>query len=537
MWNKIKRYKLLIIMILVIGASSLLGGLLGAKLLNNQGKIEKVFRNVSLIISLIEDNYGEEIKTQEIIEAGINGMLDSLDPHSNFLNEKSYSQMKEEQHGSFYGLGITLSKINGMLTVISPIEGTPAYKAGIRAGDIISEINGVPTKDEPIDVSVVKLRGPKGSQVSITVLREGYNEPLHFTLTRDEIPINSIPYSFIIDDDTGYIKIKSFTETTESELNNALEKLTKQGMKKLILDLRGNAGGLLEEAIKVADKFLPKSTLVTYTKGRTFDSNQEYYCEDTDEWENLPLIILVNRGTASASEIVSAAIQDHDRGLIIGTNTWGKGLVQSLYPLKYNTALALTTAKYYTPSGRLIQRNYESFYDYYFTYENPEEEKEKPSNQNSEIYYTDSGRKVYGGGGIQPDITIEGPKYSKLMDQLLRKYVFFNFAKKYESYEKGNYSSNLIKLNRDFKVDDNMLNNFIQFIKSEKIEFTEEEFVKDKDIICAEIAKEIRLALWGAEEAYKYYLKEDEAVKNALIHFNDAISLFKNKKLGELKKE
>ncbi|OGF65926.1 MAG: hypothetical protein A2Y62_19105, partial [Candidatus Fischerbacteria bacterium RBG_13_37_8] len=451
-----------------------------------------------------------------------------LDPHSNFLDSKSYKKMQEEQKGSFFGLGITLSKLNGMLTVISPIEGTPAYKAGIRAGDIILEINGVPTKDESIDVSVSKLRGPKGTQVNITIVREGYQEPLHFTLTRDEIPINSIPYSFLIDTKTGYIKIKSFTETTEEEMLNALAKMQVHGMERLILDLRGDSGGLLEMATEIADTYLPKGTLITYTKGRTADSNQDYNCDRTDKWEQIPLIILVDRGTASASEIVSGAIQDHDRGLIIGQTTWGKALVQSVYRLKYDTALALTTAKYYTPSGRLIQRSYKSLYDYFFEFEDEDQQtKEVPHDK---IYYTDTGRKVYGGGGITPDIMIIPKKFSKFMDRLFRQLIFFNFAKKYEAAEQENAANSiLIKLERNFIVDDAMLSNFKNYLESEKITFNDEEFENDKELIKKEIEREIRLALWGTEDAYKKYLQTDEMVTSAMEHFDEAIALYDEK--------
>jgi len=436
--------------------------------------------------------------------------------------------MKEEQKGSFYGLGITLSKLNGMLTVISPIEGTPAHKAGIRAGDIIIEINGNPTKDEPIDVSVAKLRGPKGTKVNITIIREGYQEPLHFELIREEIPINSIPYYFMLNSTTGYIKMKAFTETTYDELVKAIEQLSSQGMKQLIFDLRGNSGGLLEMAVEVADIFLPKGTLITFTKGRTADSSQEYYCRNNDEWKKTPLIILVDRGTASASEILSGAIQDHDRGLIIGESTWGKALVQSVYPLKYNTALALTTAKYYTPSGRLIQRKYESIYSYLFEME--DEQQKTTQQEDKKIYYTDSGRKVYGEGGIMPDIIVKTEQNSKLLDNLFIKYAFFNFAKKFEAIDAVNSGSSLLeKLDKNFKVNEKMLDNFKAFIKSEKINFTDEDFEADKDKIAIEIEKEIRLALWGAENAYKEYLKNDEVIKESLKHFNDAIALYNNK--------
>lgn len=524
---KIRTYNFLLLSLSILVICSVLGGVLGAKFLNNQGPIENILKRVALIVAIIEENYPEKIESATLIESGINSLLNELDPHSNFLDEKSYKRMKEEQKGSFYGLGITLSKLNGMLTVISPIEGTPAHRAGIRAGDIIIEINGNPTKDEPIDASVAKLRGPLGTEVKITIIREGYQEPLHFVLKREEIPINSIPYYFMINSATGYIKMKAFTETTYDELVKALEQLSQQGMKQLIFDLRGNSGGLLEMAVEVADAFLPSGTLITYTKGRIADSSHEYRCQYNDKWEKLPLVILVDRGTASASEIVSGAIQDHDRGFIIGEQTWGKALVQSVYPLKYGTALSLTTAKYYTPSGRLIQRKYDSLYSYFFEIDEDKQEPNEPDN--SKVYYTDSGRKVYGEGSITPDIIIKSKKNSKFMDDLFRKYVFFNFAKKYEAIEKSSKNSLLEKLDKNFKVDEKMINNFKNFITSEKIEFTEEEFNADLNEISRQIEREIRLALWGTEDAHKTYLKEDNLIKEALKHFNDAMALYNNR--------
>lgn len=521
---KISKYKFLLLSLSILAICSVLGGVLGAKFLDNKGTIENILKKVSLIVAIIEENYPSKTEPATLIEAGINSLLNELDPHSNFLDEKSYKRMKEEQKGSFYGLGITLSKLNGMLTVISPIEGTPAHRAGIRAGDIIIEINGNATKDEPIDVSVAKLRGPFGTEVKITIIREGYKAPLHFVLKREEIPINSIPYYFMINPTTGYIKMKAFTQTTYDELAKTLDQLSQQGMKQLILDLRGNSGGLLEMAVEVADVFLPSGSMITYTKGRIPDSSQEYRCRKNDEWEKLPLVILVDRGTASASEIVSGAIQDHDRGLIIGEQTWGKALVQSVYPLKYGTALSLTTAKYYTPSGRLIQRKYASLYSYFF--EINEDKKEPNAPDNSKVYYTDSGRKVYGEGSITPDIIIKSKKNNKLMDDLFRKYAFFNFAKKYEAIEKSSKNSSLEKLDRNFQVDEKIINNFKNFITSEKIEFTDEEFIADLKQISREIEREIRLALWGTEDAYKTYLKEDDLIKESLNHFNDAIALY-----------
>ena len=362
------RHKLFVVSVFIVLISSTIGGMVASKVLTNEQARQDQMKDFTAVLDTIESNYVERIPSPKVISGGINGLLHSLDPHSNFLDEEAYASLQEEQHGSFYGLGITIQSINGILTVISPIEGTPAFKAGLRAGDVISEIESEPTKGKPTSLLLKKLRGPKGTKVTITVEREGFPDPMHFTLVRDEIPVNSISYSFMIRPGTGYVRIKNFTETTTRELDAALHKLKEDGMKSLIVDLRFNTGGLLDQAIKVSDEFLEKGAVVVSTKGRISEANTVYKCPETNDYENMPLVVLVNRSSASASEIVAGAIQDHDRGIIVGTTTWGKGLVQSLYRLSANTALALTTARYYTPSGRLIQRDYSrSMYDYYYT--------------------------------------------------------------------------------------------------------------------------------------------------------------------------
>ncbi len=297
--------------------------------------------------------------------ASIDGMMRTLDPHTNFLSPEDYEDMRERQQASFYGLGILVSMRDGDLTVISPIEGTPAWRLGLRAGDVISGIEGEPTSKMNIDEAINKLKGPKGTQVHITIVRRGLGEPMQLEITRAEIPQNTVRYAYMMTPEVGYVRLTDFTRSSYREMHEAIDKLKKEGMKKLLLDLRSNGGGLLDQTVSISGLFVPSGSLIVETRGRLPDSRQRFEAEADRPPIDLPLVVLVNNGTASASEILSGAIQDHDVGLVAGTPTWGKGLVQTVYNLSYGAGIALTTAKYYTPSGRLIQRDYSSYYDYY----------------------------------------------------------------------------------------------------------------------------------------------------------------------------
>jgi len=530
------KHRLLNIGVLTVLISSTIGGIVASKVLTEEQVISEQMRGFSSVLAAIEDNYVEKISTQRVVTGAINGLLNSLDPHSNFLDEDAYSSLQEEQHGSFYGLGITIQTINGILTVISPIEGTPAFRAGLRAGDVISEIEGEPTKGQPTNLVLKKLRGPKGTKVTITVEREGFEGPIHFTLVRDEIPVNSISYSFLVRSDVGYVRIKNFTETTADELEQALKSLREKHMKYLVLDLRFNTGGLLDQAIKVSDMFLEKGAVVVSTKGRISESNTTYRCSEENGYENVPLVVLVNRSSASASEIVAGAIQDHDRGVIVGTTTWGKGLVQSLYRLGSSTALALTTARYYTPSGRLIQRDYsKSFYDYYYTDIGVDENIES-----REKAYTDTGREVFGGGGITPDEKVEVPQPSRFMDLLNSEYAFFNFAKRFTATDErkvqaadvktGAPSPKLILIDRNFEVNDRILGEFQEQLRKGKIEFSDADFTQSLPQIRAQIRQEVFSALWGSEEGYKIALTRDSQLLKALDILPKAEALLRQRK-------
>jgi len=324
----------------------------GSKSENTYEKL-KVF---SEILSLLESNYVEEVNSDDLVEGAIRGLLKTLDPHTSYLPPASYKQMQVETSGKFGGLGIEISMRKGILTVISPIEDTPAFKAGILAGDRIIKIEDESTLDITLSEAVNLLRGDRGAPIKITIFREGMEEPKDYTIVRDVIKVRSLT-SKIYNSDVGYIKIRNFTKTTSNDLDKALAMFESKNVRRLVLDLRNNPGGLLNQAVEVADRFLDDENLIVYTQGRTEDQNMRFTTHDRGRQVSYPMIILVNGGSASASEIVAGALQDLGRAVILGTQTFGKGSVQTIIPLSEGSALRLTTARYYTPSGKVIQEN------------------------------------------------------------------------------------------------------------------------------------------------------------------------------------
>ena len=305
------------------------------------------------VLDIVQKNYVEEVKTKDLIYGAIRGMMRSLDPHSGFMPPEAYKEMKIDTTGEFGGLGIQIAIKDGVLTVIAPIEDTPAWRAGLKAGDRIIKVDGEPTKDMSLFEAVNKMRGPKGTKVTLTIYRKGWKETKDFTIVRDIIKLKSVKYK-LIDDGIGYVKIKQFQQNTAADLEKALKDLDKKGIDSLILDLRNNPGGLLSSAIDVADQFLPPGKLVVYIKGRSGEKT-EYRTRGKRKHYNWPVIVLVNQGSASASEIVAGALKDWKRGVILGVTTFGKGSVQSVIPLSDGSGLRITTAKYYTPKGISIQ--------------------------------------------------------------------------------------------------------------------------------------------------------------------------------------
>src|SRR5450432_345150 len=461
----------LLLVVIIVLTFGFLGLLFGQKITpdvatDTDSDIRESLHQFTDVYSVVEQNYAEPVNSDKAIYNGaIPGMLHVLDPHSNFFDPKSYALLREDQRGKYYGVGMTVGPRNNKVIVIAPFVGTPAYRAGIRPGDIIIAVDGKPTDNMNTGDVADLLKGPKGTTVHITILREGADKPLEFAVVRDEIPRYSVDLHFMIKPGIGYMHVSGFNETTEHEGADALDQMG--DLKGLILDLRQNPGGLLNEGVGVADKFLHKGQLIVSHHGRS-SPEKRYTAAHGNGGKDYPLVVLVNRGTASAAEIVAGAIQDHDRGLIVGETTFGKGLVQTVYPLSENTGLALTTAKYYTPSMRLIQRDYAnvSLYDYYFN-----RESEENATTNREVKLTDSGRTVYG-GGITPDVKLAPYKSNKFQDSLLQHYALFNFAKHYALTH---------KVAQSFEVDDAVLLDFRKFLDSEKVPYTEAEMIESHD--------------------------------------------------------
>src|SRR5271170_4476971 len=486
---------------------------LGAQSSTDESALRDDLRSFTSVYDLVEQNYAEPLTGDKaekaVYDGAIPGMLRVLDPHSSFYDPKAYAKMREDQHGKYYGVGMLIQPQSNKIVVVSPFEGTPSYKAGIRPGDVIVAVDGKSTDNMNSEDVANVLKGPKGTHVQITIAREGAAKPLVFDLIRDEIPHNSIDLSYMIRPNVGYVHITNFQETTGRELSDALDHFG--SIDGLILDLRGNPGGLLSEAVAVCDKFLEKGQVIVSQRGRAFPE-QTYRATHGNGGREYPIVVLVNHGTASAAEIVSGALQDHDRAIIAGETTFGKGLVQTVYPLSENTALALTTYHYYTPSGRLIQRNYNgvSLYDYYYNHDKPQDTKDR------EVKLTDSGRTVYGGGGITPDDEIDTPKSNHFQEILLGHYAFFNFSKHYLANR---------TVTKDFQVNDQVIGDFKDFLKSQDIPFTDQDIAGVRDWISANIKSEIFTSQFGQQEGLKVRAQWDPMIQKALTYLPQAQSL------------
>jgi carboxyl-terminal processing protease len=479
----------------------------------SDSEVKDSLKQFTDVYSIVEENYAEPVSADKAIYDGaIPGMLHALDPHSNFFDPKSYALMREDQRGKYYGVGMTVGPRNNKVIVIYPFVGTPAYKAGIHPGDVIIAVDGKSTENMSTTDVADLLKGPKGTTVHISIAREGVEKPMEFTLVRDEIPRYSVDVHFLIRPGVGYMHVNGFNETTDHEVAEALDEFG--DLKGLILDLRGNPGGLLSEGVGVADKFLKKGQLIVSHHGRA-SAEKRYVAQHGNGGKDYPIVVLVNRLTASAAEIVSGAIQDHDRGLIAGEVTFGKGLVQTVYPLSENTGLALTTAHYYTPSGRLIQRDYSniSLYDYYYSRDNDN------SMANREVKLTDSGRTVYGGGGITPDVMIPPVKTNHFQDTLLQHYAFFNFAKRYVVDHHATKS---------FEVDDTVMQEFRKSLDDASIPYTQADLMDNADWIKSNIKAEIFVDAFGQDEGMKVRAEADPEVVKALDLLPQAKALADN---------
>jgi carboxyl-terminal processing protease len=536
--------------ILAVVISALAGGALGSSLLARQDEVATQYRIFTAALDAVGKEYVEEVQQDRLVYGAIDGMLKTLDPHSSFFDPRSYRQLRERQQGSYFGLGIQIQSIDGDVTVMSVFENSPAYKKGLRRGDVIARIKSdkPPKEGAKVDANgwqdakgftaddaVFHLKGPKGTTVGISIKRRGYDGLIDLEIERDAVSITTVRGAFMIDKDTGYIKLGDFSETSNEEVGAALKELNAKGMKRLVFDLRDNPGGPLDQAIKIANRFIPKGEMIVYTRGRTPNSNEEYRATEDSEYTHLPMVVLVNRSSASASEIVSGSLQDHDRALIVGETTFGKALVQSVYTIggrsRDAAGLALTTGRYFTPSGRMIQRPWDTAFDEYLTYQLRDQNSQR-SHDSAELKYTDAKRKVYGGGGIEPDKFFAGPTEgfnpTRFGRMLYARQVFANFADQFTAEgdtRLGAANQNRKRLARGFQITDQMMADFRTSLKNARVVIDEAAFKQDESFILAMIHYDIDLALFGVEEARRNLVKRDPQAQFALQQFPDAVKL------------
>jgi carboxyl-terminal processing protease len=449
-------------------------------------------------LATVRDQYVEEVDAGDLVRGAVQEMLSSLDPHSDYLDREMHERLREEHSGGFFGVGMTISSRGGYLTVISPIEGTPAARAGIRAGDRIWAIDGQPTTGMSTSEAAHLIRGPKGTEVVLTIVRDD-GEPVDYQLVRERIPLYSIPYSFMLQPTTGYIRVASFGRTTADELDSALEELTAAGMRDLILDLRWNSGGLYDAAVEVSDRFLTDGKVIVTTRGRARGSHRASLATPESTRPGLPLVVLVNQGSASASEIVAGAIQDHRRGVVAGTPTFGKGLVQSLFKLSDGGALKLTTARYYTPSGRCIQRSYKG--------------------QREEEYERQRLRSIEGEGGILPDVELQMERpVPRVVDAARRKGLFFEFAKGYlhETTVGPATTSAPDSFLDSYRLPDGFIEDLRQFLASHDITYSPDELNEAALDLEIYVRAEIAGLVWDQEARYRALVELDDQLGRAL---------------------
>jgi len=519
--------------VLAIVGSALVGGLVGGRVRATQNDVPQYYSIFSSALSAVEANYVEKVETDRLIYGAIHGMLQTLDPHSSFMDPMAYARMRERQEGRYHGLGIQILVTDGDITVTSLFEGSPAYKRGLRTGDVIARIEGEDAKGWTSEQAVNKLRGPRGTPVKISVRRYGYDQLIEMEVIRDEIHMPSVPAAFLLDATTGYIRLQDFAESTDRELGAALKDLRSKGMKRVLLDIRDNPGGPLDQAIRVANRFLPKGDLIVYTRGRIQNSDQTYRATENSEYTDLPVVVLTNRRSASASEIVSGALQDHDRALIVGETTFGKALVQSVYRVSQDAGLALTTARYYTPSGRMIQRPWDGTFDEYLTY-TLRDQKEREHSA-ADLKYTDSGRKVFSGGGVEPDHRLDGPlegfNPGRVGRALSNRGVFVGYAHRFTAegdQRIAGESKNRKSVASNFVVDAALVDDFRQYARTQVPRFDEAGFQADLDFIRAMVRFEIDRALFGMAEARRHLIEVDPQAKLAVSLFGAAETLHRN---------
>ncbi len=547
----------------------ILVGVLFQPLISGDNIYQQV-KKFNTVLSTANKNYVDEVDTQKLVEAALNGMLKELDPHSVYISAEDMKRVQEDFSGNFEGIGIEFDILQDTITVVSPIPGGPSDSLGILAGDKIVKIDGkdaigIPRSDVP-----KKLKGPKGTIVEVDIKRAGEDGLLHYEIVRDKIPLNAVQTAFMLEDsDIGLVKVSKFSATTHSEMIETLTDLKKKGMKKLILDLRGNPGGYLTQAFLMADEFLPGGDTIVYTSGRKPEFYEVFKSTQRGLFHEIPLIVLIDAGSASASEIVSGAMQDLDRGLIVGVTSFGKGLVQRQYPLNDGSAFRLTISKYYTPSGRSIQRPYDDEkeyrslagrfdveegeniehtfdkirkefedndkYDakitdkYVIITEKPDDEDGELKLDSLEIFYTKSGRPVLGGGGITPDYVVKYDTVTKLRRQIWAKNIYTRFVDEYMR-ENGNklrkqYEDNFKAFKTGFEITDEIMDKFKDFATDAEVEWSDEDYETNGEQIRTAVKANVARAIWERSKYYEIIYENDRIVNKSKGLFHEATKI------------
>jgi len=507
-----------------LGLAALLVALFGAGFLAGKSPAtsDGPYRDLDTFVEVldkVQHNYVEPVSPNKLIKGAIDGMMKRLDPFSEYLDEAEYADLRSVTEGQFGGLGIVISIRNDFPTVISPVEGTPAYSLGIQSGDVIVKIDGASTHGFTAEDAVKKLRGAEGTPVTITIARDG--EPNRdYKITRQVIHVKSVPYAFQVAPGVGYLRVSAFSETTGDEVRQAVARLTAGGARSLVVDLRDNPGGLLSQAVDMVETFVPRGSLVVFTKGRAPGSNEKVYATANRVPDSHPVVVLVNGGSASAAEIVAGAVQDLDRGLVVGTTSFGKGSVQSLIELKgRGTAIKLTTGRYYTPSGRSIHReawNHLSHDEDTAALDDTTQfdEEGDPAPADSvkrPEFKTRAGRTVYGGGGITPDVVVKADTLEKLSREVERKSAFFDYASRYATHHKGEAAPT--------SVTPAMWADFQALLAEKKIASTPAELAAQQGYLERGMRRELARRMDGVhgdEDAFKVAIDHDPQLARAV---------------------
>src|SRR5271166_1521296 len=514
----------LVLVIVVLVLSAVLGGIYGPSVRatsSTSDDYQTAVLDFSKVLDVVQSNYADPVDVDKVVYQGaIPGMLRMLDPHSNFFDSRQFALLREDQRGKYYGVGMVVAPRDNHTIVVAPYVDAPAFRAGLRPGDVIAKVDEKSTDGLSTTEVADMLKGPKGTIVKIQVNREGWTDPLVFSVTRDEIPRHSVDIITMLKPGVGYVRLTQFNETTDREIADALKQLGANSLDGLILDMRNNPGGLLNEAVAVGDIFLEKNQLIVSYHGRSAPERR-FYAIRGNQGMAVPLVILVNNNSASAAEIVTGAVQDHDRGLVVGETTFGKGLVQTVQRLPENTGLALTTARYYTPSGRLIQRDYKAMSLYAYHYER------KVPDHPTEIRQTDSGRQVTGGGGITPDILVTMPKPDKFQQTMYRDDVFFPAEQGVAGFTRY-YLGTKPTITNSFEVDENILHEFRHYLAKHDVKYTEPEYAENLDWIKRKIKQEVFMSTYGTQEGFKVLLEADPQVQKAVESVPQARALYEN---------